>query len=119
MKFENIEVEEEKLNAICGFVPFEMLSPNGKPMLGLMLDYLPIFGINDNTPKETGYYIFLKKSWPFVMAGRLTWYGIRNLFRNWFRHLGKCRQIFLNLPQYRYFWKEVLYILLFFCQLRN
>lgn len=84
MKFENIEVEEEKLNAICGFVPFEMVSPNGKPMLGLVLDYLPIFGINDNTPKETGYYIFLKKSWPFVMAGKLAWYGIRNLFRNWF-----------------------------------
>ncbi len=37
---ENIEIDEEKLNAIVGFVPFEMLSSNGKPMLGLSLDYL-------------------------------------------------------------------------------
>jgi len=85
----NIEIGEEKLNAIVGFVPFEMLSPNGKPMLGLSLDYLSLFGIGDNTPKETGYYIFLKKSWPFMMAGRLTWFGIRNLFRSWFMKRNK------------------------------
>ena len=84
-----IEIDEEKLNALIGFTPFQMESPNGKPMLGLLFDYLPLFGIGDNTPKETSYYIILKKSWPFVMAGRLVWFGIRNIVLNWIVSLFK------------------------------
>ena len=76
------EINEENLKAICGFVPFEIMSPNNTPMLGVEFDYISLNIPPANAEEEKGYYLFLQKSWPFQLGLRLIWFGIRNFVRN-------------------------------------
>ncbi len=77
------DIEENNMAALVGYTPYFSSFPNGKPMFGIQFNYihLPITDLVKESDKETLYFFFLKKSWPFRIGFQLIWYGFLNLFR--------------------------------------
>ena len=83
MSKKTYNIEESKMAVLVGYMPYYTSSPNGKPMFGIQLNYipLPITDYAKESDKETTYFLFFKKSWPFRIGFQLIWYGFLNLFR--------------------------------------